>query len=197
MRRIPLERSFLVSAAAILVASAVVAAQLPALARAVFSRGLQEDPVRARLAAHLKGHEEDHRTYTGRFIGRSLFNKPAPPRRSEPVAVKPVERVEQPRPVETGPPPSYGGPAVMFVLGDEVWFRNNLTLSVGEEGQGVKVIATDPPWKVRLGHAGGEYDIELFRKIDLFKDSTPRAQTNFPGLKPAPPGAAGRNEASP
>jgi hypothetical protein len=200
MIRIRLERPFLISAAAILVAAIVVAVQLPALSQAIFSHGLQEDPVQARVAGHLKGHKDDHLKYVQRFNGRSLFNKPLPPRTTQ-VATAPraIEKTE-PVKVETGPPPSYGGPAVMFVLGNEVWFRNGLTLSVGEEGQGVKVIAADPPWKVTLGHSGGQYDIELFKKIDLFKDNKPRAQRDFPGLKPAPQGAAipaGRSEASP
>jgi len=201
MIRIRLERPLLISAASILAAAVVVAAQLPALAQAVFSRGLHEDPVRAKLAGHLLGHKDDHQKYVQRFNGRSLFNKPVPPKQN--IVVRDVP---PPPPKETsgpaGPPSSYGGPPIMFVLGDEVWFRNGLTLSVGEEGQGVKVIAADPPWKVTLGHGGGQYDIELFKKIDLFKDNKPRAQRDFPGLKPAPQGApapapAGRIEASP
>ncbi len=203
MIRLQLERPFLFSAAAIVMAAIVVAVQLPALAQAVFSRGLREDPVQAKVAGHLKGHKDDHVKYVQRFNGRSLFNKPLPPKPKAPIVDRrPVEKSEPVKPVvETGPPPSYGGPAVMFVLGNEVWFKNNLTLSVGEEGQGVKVIAADPPWKVTLGYGGGQYDIELFKKVDLFKDNKPRAQRDFPGLKPAPQGAsmpAGRSsEASP
>ncbi len=186
MIRLHLERPFLISAAAILVAAIVVGVQLPALAQAVFSRGVQEDPVQAMVAGHLKGHADDHQKYVKRFNGRSLFNKPLPPIRQGPmVKTKPPEP-PPPAPGPPGPPPAYGGPAVMFVLGNEVWFKNNLTLSVGEEGQGVKVIAADPPWKVTLAHGGGQYDIELFKKIDLFKDNKPRAQRDFPGLK-APP----------
>jgi hypothetical protein len=195
-----LRKPLLLSLAFILLAAVVVAAQLPALAEAIVARGLQDDPIQTRLASYIQGHKDDHQKYVQRFNGRSLFNKPQPPPRPGPTGPPPPP---PPPPIvegTKGPPANYTGPAVMFVLGDEVWFRNGLTLSVGEESQGVKVLSSDPPWKVTLAHGGGQYDIELFKKIDLFKDNKPRAQRDFPGLKPAPQGApapAGRSEASP
>lgn len=200
MRRIPLNKPLLLSVASIAVAAVAVGAQLPDLAAAIVSRGLRADPTQPKLAAYMEGHKADLQTYVKRFNGRSLFIKPSPPKQPTMIADKPAAPPPL-KAIESGPPTTYTGPAVNFVLGNEVWFKNHLTLSVGEESDGVKVIATDPPWKVRLGHAGGEYDVELFKKIDLFKDNKPRAQRDFPGLKPAPQAGsaapAGQNEANP
>jgi hypothetical protein len=73
---------------------------------------------------------------------------------------------------------------VIFVVGDQVWFHNGRHASVGEEVDGVKVIASDPPWSVTLLHAGREYEVPLFHRNELF-DNTPNVNKDraFPGLK--------------
>ncbi len=87
----------------------------------------------------------------------------------------------------TPPPPSpmtYGGPAVIAVIGDQVWFKSkdNLKLRVGEEGAGVKVLASNPPWTVKLAYAGGEYDVAIFKDYQTEFSSNSLTERPTPGI---------------
>jgi len=173
------------SVAAIVFAVVVMSVQLSSLASAMLTPRLQDDPTRARLDEYLVEHQASLGAYRDRVEGRSLFFKPKPYPRKRPPVSPVVDRgpVEPPPPPQpTGPPRSYSGPSILFVLGDEVWFHDGMHISVGEESDGVTVIASDAPWSVTLGHADGEYDIDLFKKHTLFDDVPPRS-TPLAGLK--------------
>ena len=171
------------SVAAIVFAVVVMSVQLSSLASAMLTPRLQDDPTRARLAEYLVEHQASLGAYRDRVEGRSLFFKPKPyPRKREPAPkVVEVDPVETLPPRDTGPPPNYPGPSILFVLGDEVWFHNGMHISVGEESDGVTVIASDAPWSVTLGHSDGEYVIDLFKKHTLF-DRVPPRSTPLVGL---------------
>ena len=65
-----------------------------------------------------------------------------------------------------------------------MWFHKGRHASVGEEVDGVTVIASDPPWTVTLGHLGEEYEILLFRKGNLFENApSVKSDREFPGLR--------------
>ncbi len=185
MTRLTINVPVVASIVAIAIASLVMATQLIELAAAVLTPNPRLDATRARIDDYLVEHADSMKMYGARFDGRSLFFKPKPPRKPP---RKIVQRDETPKPVapppKTGPPATYPGPSVKFVVGDEVWFHDGLHASVGEEVDGVTIIASDPPWTVKLGYGGGEYDIKLFEKKKLFKDQ-PRETTSrsFPGLK--------------
>jgi hypothetical protein len=102
-----------------------------------------------------------------RFEGRSVFSLPQPPVRRpripDPPPRPPVEPPKDPPPPAI--PTSYTGPAVKGVLGDRVFF-DSFAAIVGETRNGVTVISIDGPWKVRLGHKGGEYDVDLLKRPD-------------------------------
>lgn len=173
------------SVAAIAFAVIVMSVQLSSLASAMLTPRLQDDPTRARLDEYLVEHETSLGAYRDRVEGRSLFFKPKPYPRPEKPAPKivdrdPVEPVPPPEPA--GPPSTYSGPRILFVLGDEVWFHNGMHLSVGEESDGVTVIASSAPWSITLGHDGGEYDIDLFKRSSLFDGGPPRSKPMV-GLK--------------
>jgi hypothetical protein len=191
VRRIPVNTPLVVSVVFAALAAVVVALQLPALAGALFIGRPDKDPVQVRLAGYLEAHGEDLALYRQRFDGRSLFVKPQPPRTTPPPIVRtPVE--EPATPVAPPVPANYTGPDVLFVLGDEVWFYDEyasplgVRVKVGEEGtNGVTVIASDPPWKVRLGHKGGEYDVQLFNRSypGLSEEARgPTSERPVPGL---------------
>ena len=120
-----------------------------------------------------------------RFDGRSGFFMPSPPVRK---AAKPVKPPEPPKPVEPPkppPPPSeYAGPRPLGALGEVVFFADNNRIRVGEEKMGVKVLATSPPWSVRLAHSGGEYDVALWPKgNEPFFNSDWTSQRSVPGIE--------------
>ncbi len=187
MHRLPVNTTLLVNIAAIAVATVVFAANLPTLLGAVLSPRLGDDKTVSLMSQYLAVHDTDLAQYRQRFNGRSVFFKPIPPRNAL-TPPHPVEIVEAPE----GPPPpppipeQYTGPSIVFVLGNEVRFTDGLTLSVGEEDQGVKVLSCDPPWTVRLGHAGGEYDVVLLERSFPGFETTSREPQPTPGIVRVP-----------
>ena len=102
-----------------------------------------------------------------RFEGRSVFSLPQPPVRRPRIPDPPPRPVVE-APKDPPPPPipaTYTGPGVKGVLGDRVFFVD-FSAAVGETESGVKVIAINGPWKVRLGYKGGEYDVDLLKRAD-------------------------------
>ena len=173
------------SVAALVLASLVIVTQVAGLVSAALTPDVGDDPTASRLNEYLDEHDEGRKIYRDRFDGRSLFFKPKRPRRPVPPPTV-VDRSDDPPPptLPPSPPRNYGGPSVIFVVGDEVWFHNGGHASVGEEVDGVKVIASNPPWSVTLFHAGKEYELPLFRKHDLFEAApTVNKSREFPGLQ--------------
>lgn len=155
---------------------------VPSLASAIFAASLNSQDHQDNLSAFLTNHEEDLDTYLDRFEGRSLFFKPLPPPRPVPKRTITPESVEPIGP--SGPPSTYGGPKVIGVYGIVVWFKDNLKIPVGEEKGGVKVLQINAPWTVKLGHAGGEYDVPIFsnRLTDSDEFSSPLKLKSIPGI---------------
>ena len=169
----------LTSVASILVVSAIVFAGLPGLISAVAAPswdGNSED-VFATLA---DAHDRQAEISARRFQGRSPFVVPSRPR-TRPAAPrvetpKPRPRVEAPK-VETGPPKTYTGPDPIGVAGPYVFFTPNTQILVGQEGNGVEVIAILSANSVKLGHKGGEYEVS-FLKADPESIFTPFESLN-------------------
>lgn len=93
--------------------------------------------------------------------GRSLFFVPGAP---VPPPPKPPPTPD-PGPEPPPPPPSsYGGPPVIGMVNDSVWFSDGTRLKVGEapEGAGVKVLAVEPPWGAKVLWKGVEFSVSLF-----------------------------------
>jgi hypothetical protein len=175
MRLGPFSAPLLASLAAIVLAAVVAASQVAAVVGALFAPGGGGDATAARIEELLRGHEADRAAYLARFKGRSLFFMPAapatprPPPPPRPDVPESVPTVEGPR----TPPLQYHGPSIVYILGDEVCFHGGLRVRVGEEKDGLKVIASNPPWSVFVGHSGGEYEVELLKRT-------------FPGLETDP-----------
>ena len=184
MPRISINTPLVTSTLFIAVAAITVLAQLPSLLEALVTPRPGTDPTQARLDKYLTGHDEDLATYRGRFDGRSLFVKPQPPPRTRVAPPPPPPDNDRDDPPPPPPPPrSYEGPTILFVLGDEVWFHDDVKVRVGEEGpNGVSVISSDPPWTVRLGHRGAEHDIVLFERSQPGLAEKPQTQPPMPGL---------------
>lgn len=93
-------------------------------------------------------------------------------------------------------------------MGNVVFFETASPdrLRVGEEGGGVSVISTSPPWRVRLGWSGGEYDIDIWgdRVSDVFSENpfgggnrSPSSLSGGSSLNPNVPPAARRTDDAP
>lgn len=184
MQNLHLSRPLLLSIVGLVVAGIVLVVPLPGLLAAMFTTSIGQDSAGENMQAYLAAHDRDLATYRERFEGRSLFFRPPAP------AVKPppYKQALEEKPAEPLPPPpipmTYGGPVVIAVIGDEVWFKSkdNLRLRVGEEGAGVKVLASNPPWTVNLAYAGGEYDVPVFKDYQTEFSSNSLTERPTPGI---------------
>ena len=53
-----------------------------------------------------------------------------------------------------------------------IFFGSELTIRVGEEKNGIKIIAVEPPTNVRIGHMGGIYSVAVWTPTDMSKLNT-------------------------
>lgn len=183
MKYLNLSRPLLLSTAGLVVAGIVLVAPLPGLLAAMFTTSIGQDRTGENMQAYLVAHDRDLATYRERFEGRSLFFRPPAP------VVRPAPKQTSEKEHDAPPsspliPTNYGGPVVIAVVGDQVWFKgkDNLKLRVGEEGSGVKVLASNPPWTVKLAYAGGEYDVPIFKDYKTKFSSNPLTERPTPGI---------------
>jgi len=164
--------SMLTSAAAIAVAVIVLLASAWSVVGAIFIGGDNANDPSELIARFVEQHEADTKLYQARVNGRSAFFRPPSRPRHDPEPEpepEPDPELEpepepdpEPEPEPEPPPPpvpdEYGGPAVMYVLGDMVVFRNGTPgeagtrVRVGQKRGEVDVVSVDPPRSVRLGY---------------------------------------------
>lgn len=162
--------SVLVSAVAVGVSAVVVAVSLGSIASTLVLPSIDEsesDPI-STLAT--KSTEEIDRSRK-RFDNRSMYTLPSPPPRRTPVVKR--EEPKLPPVIDPGPPPvpkTYAGPQPTSVVGEFVVFgslpEEDKRIKVGQTKAGVKVIAIDAPYFVKIGYQGGEFDVALLPKSD-------------------------------
>ncbi len=173
--------SLVTSLLAIAIGIGAVAVELPSLTSAVSTASWQDDGADV-FATVESAHQRQAEVNARRFAGRSPFvvpsrpkTRPAPrPPRPE---VRPTEPVRETPKVETGPPATYTGPKVVGIAAELVFFDNGSEVIVGTEADGVAVLAILGPRKVRLGHKGGEYEVDFLvddasKVFEAFRAST-------------------------
>ena len=121
----------------------------------------------------IERHDSLIKVSVDRFTGRSLFTMPSPPPRPAPPPAAPVA---PPPPPPPAPPPSapseYTGIKPTGMLGQVIFFGSESPIRVGEEKNGVKIIAVEPPTNVRIGHMGGIYSVAVWAPTDMSKLNT-------------------------
>ena len=181
------------SVLAIAIAGTVVIAGVPTLIGAIASPSWDgnDDDIFASLE---DAHHRQANVSTRRFLGRSPFvvpsrpkTRPAPPR-PRPERPKPEPRPEAPKP-DPGPPKSYTGPEPTGVAGTLVFFGSNDQIRLGQEKDGVEVLGILGPTTVRLGHKGGEYDVNFLDDdyASIFKPFSEPVKTDILGKAPDTP----------
>jgi len=129
-----------------------------------------------------------------RFNGRSAFflpiriapppvpKKTPPPEPEDPITPPTVE------PLPPQAPPTYMGPPLIAIIGDEAWFRGSgsgsdavIRLKAGEEQNGLTLIKTTPPAGVIVEYRTGEYPLSLFASEEPFfrQDPPPLTRDDF------------------
>lgn len=152
-----------VALALIIVCAAVVAVQ----AASVISTIMHPSPDASRQLADQKQRAEAYSksvdAQLSQISGRSMFvlpPKPPPEPKPKPASTPSVKRDPGPPP----PPSSYGGPKIIAMMGNTVWFEGGDRVSIDGEHDGVTVIGTSPPWTARLKWKGVEFDVKLFER---------------------------------
>lgn len=181
-------RTLGIAAASTLVLGCFTLWAVSGLLGSIFTFGSSSDPSTS-LTDALKRHDQLAMADLKRFDGRSAFFMPSAPVRKAP---KPAKPPEPPKPPPPPPPPSapreYTGPKVAGAIGDTVYFADSSQTKVGEERNGVKVLASSPPWSVRLAHAGGEYDVPLWTRFkpESLDQDWKSSKSSTPGLEVIP-----------
>lgn len=165
LRDIRWSGTLVTSLLAIAIAIGAIAAELPSLFGAVSTPSWSDDGTDA-FAAIDAAHRRQAEVSVRRFSGRSPFELPTRPgTRPAPRAPRPEPRPTIPNPeppkVDPGPPATYTGPKPAGVAAELVFFENGDQILVGEEQGGVTVLAILSARKVRLGHKGGEYEVDF------------------------------------
>ena len=142
-------------------------------------------PAGQNLDRAMASHDELMEVSRRRFSGRSIFTAPPAPVRVAPPP--PVPRDPPPPPPPPAPiiPTEYGGPRPLGLLGNKVLFGDGVLLARGQQSAGVMVLEIQAPYSVRLGHAGGEYDVAIYTRADLTKLAEQTPPRAFPGITPA------------
>lgn len=165
-----------VATAALGVALVVLISVVPAFVRALWAPSAETQSSAEgdkELAAKTK---EKFPGYLAQIEGRSLFLTPGPPKLE---SKKPEdEPIEDDKPQK---PATYGGPAVIAMMGDSVWFDNGKRMQVGDERDGdIRVVAVNIPWEATIEWQEVEFKVGLFKKDDLVikeqATQTPKAE---------------------
>jgi hypothetical protein len=118
--------------------------------------------------------------------GRSLFFVPSPPPPPRPPDPSPViERDPGPPP----PPSRYGGPSIIAMMNDTVWFEDGNRLRAGESNGTVRLVRMDPPWGARVEWRGVEFDVGLFERDKVVMPERPREAAPEIEASGDPPGS--------
>lgn len=107
------------------------------------------------------------RSSVDRVVDRSPFYPKKPP------------VVDKPR----NTPRTYGGPALVAMMGDSAWFSGGQRLIVGEHASDsdIELISISPPWTAQVRWMGAEFTVTLFdRNADILNSSEPLHNTLFP-----------------
>lgn len=125
---------------------------------------------------------------TAQIEGRSLFFIPPAPR--PPPPPPPPQRDDGPPPPPP-PPSSYGGPAIIGVVVDTVWFADGKKLKVGDESGDLKIVSIgEAPYTARIAWKGVEFDVPFLPRQTIVREPA-RSEA------PAPEPDAGKPQPAP
>lgn len=110
--------------------------------------------------------------YVDQFNGRTMFFTPAEP---------PPTRVDSPSTSDAGPridpaPTRYGGPNVIGMANDTVWFADKRQATVGGEAVGdLRVLSTDGAWQILVEWRGVEFEVPFLIRDNVVMPPVPES----------------------
>ncbi len=145
-----------------LLAAVAVVWSLGLMAQAAVTPSKVDEPPEAQQQERLAKYEAALDKRAAQAEGRSMFIPPEEP--SKPAEEE--KKDDKPPP----PPATYGGPGMVAIVYDRVWFDDGRSMTVGDdEDSGLAVVDVSPPWAARLRWRGVEFDVTLFsRTTDEF-----------------------------
>ena len=170
----------------LLIAAVVVfAVSLRGLGNAVLApsaqdvKSSQDEKLKQLAADYTKTLEQQ----TAQFNGRSVFFIPSAPPPPPPPTPPPTNTEVKPPPPPP-PPAVYGGPKLIAMVNDTVWFEDGQKLEVGGSGKdGLKLREIRPPWDVAVTWKDVEFTVSLFERDKIV--NKPAGETK-PAETPAP-----------
>lgn len=140
-------------------------------AKAAMSGGVPNVDLAASLEQRASQYAEAVTGWVKQTDGRTMFFVPAAP--PPPPPPPPPEKEEGPPPPPP-PPATYGGPAIVAIVNDTVWFADGTKRGATSEGEsGVKVISISPPWEARVLWEGVEFNVPVFARDAVVMPATP------------------------
>jgi hypothetical protein len=103
--------------------------------------------------------------------GRSWFFEPKPP-----AATVVTPKV----------PPKYSGPQLLAFINGTAWFADGQKVSASEpKSKSIELVRTNAPWSITVKWEGGEFDVDLFKRVDLLtlKDGS-SFSSSYPAAAP-------------
>lgn len=181
-----------IAVVALLGALFVVGREVPAFISALMlPRGVGEETV-AQSAQRTEQYNAAFDGYLSQVDGRSMFFVPAPPRQA-------AKTEDKPKDDKPSVPSSYGGPKIIAMINDKVWFDDNTSAAVGgDEKSGLKVVGLNTPWGAKIAWRGVEFDVPLFdRTTERFIEKPGKKDEPEPAATDAAPVAASAETAPP
>lgn len=133
------------------------------------------------------------------FNGRSVFFVPSAPPPPPPPPPPPRDEPEPETPPPPSKPSSYGGPALLAMLSDTIWFANGKKLKIGESDadSGTKLISVEAPWSAEIEYKGVAFKVPLFARDDVvLKKEEPKPAPTSPSTEDKPKDASASDAAS-
>jgi hypothetical protein len=141
----------------------VLGVVLPGFVRAVMAPSAGTQSNAEGDAEISKKHAERFPGYLAQIEGRSLFLVPGPPSIERSAGPPPDDE-----PKDKPKPTSYGGPSIVAMMNDAVWFSDGKRLQAGSEKEGdVRVVAVNIPWEATVEWQGVEFKVGLFTRDSL------------------------------
>lgn len=158
-----------VAAALVLVCGVVIAWS----ALSLLSAALVETP--AVLGSERPGEAGDEdrlALYVDQFNGRSMFFTPA-----EPPPVRIPLPINNTGPKVDAAPTRYGGPGVIGMANDTVWFSDKRQAKVGGEAVGdLRVLSTDGAWQILVEWKGVEFEVPFMIRDEYVLPLLPESE---------------------
>lgn len=124
--------------------------------------------------------QEKYKKQIAQFDGRTVFYVPAAPDAKAEVEEEPAADPNAPPPL----PSSYGGPGIIGMVNDTVWFSDGARVKVGESSGDIKVVKLNAPWDATINWKGADFTVKFFERDGVVLAKNAAASTSGSAIDP-------------